>query len=168
MTASCISLFEFNDQAEINRFNSIDDQVMGGISSSGLIISENNTAKFSGTVSLENGGGFASTRAALNCPVLSPSQGLKLRIKGDGKRYKLRLFNSDNFDSVAHESPFIAPYKSWMELEMPFASFKPVWRGKPVAGADAFNKDQICALGLMISEKQVGDFALYLDWIRAY
>ena len=168
MSDSFISIFEFNDQSEIDCFYPIDDRVMGGVSSSALISSENSTAKFSGTVSFENSGGFASVRAALNCPVLSDARGITLRIQGDGKRYRLRLFNSLGFDSVAYEAPFVSSSEGWIELELPFSSFNAVWRGKPINNARAFDKDRICALGLMISEKQVGVFRLCLDWIRTY
>ena len=168
MSASFITMFEFNDQSEVDCFYSIDDQVMGGISSSTFRSSENSTAKFSGIVSLDNNGGFASVRATLNCPILSDALGIKLRIKGDGKRYKLRLFNSISFDSIAYEASFVSSSECWVELEIPFSSFNAVWRGEPVNNAPEFKKNQICALGLMISEKQVGGFALCLDWIRAY
>ena len=168
MSTRFISMLEFNDQSETDCFYSIDDQVMGGISCSTFRPTENSTAKFSGTVSLDNNGGFASVRATLNCPILSDALGIKLRIKGDGKRYKLRLFNSISFDSVAYEASFVSSFECWVELEIPFSSFNAVWRGEPVNNAPKFERNQICALGLMISEKQAGDFALYLDWIRAY
>jgi NADH dehydrogenase [ubiquinone] 1 alpha subcomplex assembly factor 1 len=162
------SLFEFANPAEISLFNPIDDRVMGGVSSSGLAATDDNTATFRGVVSLENNGGFASIRAPLECPDLSNGKGIALRALGDGKRYKLRLMNSSSFNSLVYESSFVTSPGHWKEFELPFSSFIAAWRGKPVENAPEFDKNQICALGLMISEKQSGEFSLCLDWIRVY
>lgn len=162
-----ISIFEFKSQEEIDSFSSIDDRVMGGISSSSMSFTENGVASFHGTVSLENNGGFASVRAPLNCPDLTEASALQLRVKGDGNCYKLRLFNSATFDSIAYEQAFRPIKGIWQEVSLPFASLMPVWRGSIVANSPKFQRDQVCSLGLMISEQQSGDFELLIDWVRA-
>jgi len=141
---------------------------MGGVSNSSIMASESGTATFGGIVSLKNNGGFASNRASLNSPDTSGARGIKLRLKSDAKRYKLRLFNSLNFDNVAYEAPIVGAAGIWVEIELPFSSFKAVWRGKPVNNAQPFDQNLISALGFMISDQQVGAFALCLDWIRTY
>ena len=70
------SLLEFISQEEVSRFQSIDDRVMGGISQSRILKLENNTALFTGIVSTENNGGFASVRSELAVPCLSQSKGV--------------------------------------------------------------------------------------------
>ena len=51
---------------------------------------------------------------------------LALRIRGDGKRYKLRLHDDDRFDGVAFELAFDTVAAQWAELELPIADFRPV------------------------------------------
>lgn len=167
MTKVPISIFEFESQEEIDSFYAIDDRVMGGVSNSSLSMSEESVASFRGIVSFENNGGFASVRAPLNYPDLTYTTTLNLRIKGDGSYYKLRLFNSTTFDSVAYEKSFRSLVGVWQEVSLPMASFTAVWRGSAVPNAPEFKKNQVCALGLMISEEQFGQFELLIDWIRA-
>ncbi len=162
------SLFEFKNEADVLPFRSIDDRVMGGVSSSALVANNDKTATFSGIVSLENNGGFASVRAPLPCSDLSMGTGLALRARGDGKRYKLRLTNTASFDSIVYEASFSTLSGDWKEIEFPFSSFKPRWRGRPVSDAAEFDAAKVFSLGLMIAEKQVGPFWLQLDWIRLY
>ena len=167
MTKLPISIFEFESKEEVDSFYSIDDRVMGGVSNSCLRLTEDGVASFRGTLSLENNGGFASVRAPLNCPDLADASATTLRVRGDGKCYKLRLFNSATFDSVAYEQSFRPLKEIWQEVALPFVSFTAVWRGSTIPNSPKFQKDQVCALGLMISEKQIGEFELLIDWIRA-
>jgi Complex I intermediate-associated protein 30 (CIA30)/NmrA-like family len=73
-------------------WGAIDDVVMGGVSESHLRLTDN-VAIFAGNVSTANSGGFASVRHRnLNPPLdLSRYDGLRLRVKGDGQRYKFIL-----------------------------------------------------------------------------
>lgn len=70
----------------------VNDRVMGGISRSSFQLHEDGYALFSGTVSLENNGGFASVRTRAQTPMdLSEFDGLSVHVLGDGKTYSLRL-----------------------------------------------------------------------------
>ena len=168
MTRKMVSLFEFANSAEVDLFYPINDGVMGGISVGAIVAAENNGAIFQGSVSLEQGGGFASVRAPLKVSDLSTGAGVALRSKGDGKRYSLRLLYSASFDTVAYDSSFLSSSDCWTVTKLPFLSFKPRWRGRTVGNAAALDTKHICALGLMISEKQEGTFKLCIDWIRVY
>ncbi len=165
---SFTSLFEFKNKDEISMFHPIDDRVMGGVSRSALVASEDQTATFTGVVSLENNGGFASIRAELRQSDFSNGRRVVLRVRGDGKRYKLRLANSKSFDTVVYESSFLSSIRSWEEIELLFSSFKPMWRGKAVDDAPEFDSAEVFSLGIMIAEKQAGEFNLGLEWIRVY
>jgi hypothetical protein len=86
-------------QESLDLFESFDDQIMGGISQSTLkpgtindASGEPNCAVFSGVVRVE-GGGFVGNRMKLLAEPLdlSPFTGLYLRVRGDGKVYKLNL-----------------------------------------------------------------------------
>ncbi len=56
-------LFDFGTLENMDDWLIVNDVVMGGLSKSRFILSDSNTAIFSGNVSLENKGGFASTRS---------------------------------------------------------------------------------------------------------
>lgn len=59
---------------------------------------------FTGVVRTENNGGFASVRTRNFEPPLdlSPYEGLRLRVKGTGSRFKLILRTDSNWDSIAY------------------------------------------------------------------
>ena len=61
---SFLTLLDFSDDADIALFQPIDDVVMGGVSRSSFGRAAPGIARFSGCVSLENSGGFASVRTA--------------------------------------------------------------------------------------------------------
>ena len=54
-------IFGFDNPAAVQQWRSIDDVVMGGVSQSVIKAGSQGTVLFTGTVSLENFGGFAST-----------------------------------------------------------------------------------------------------------
>ncbi|HSO23470.1 MAG TPA: CIA30 family protein, partial [Chondromyces sp.] len=60
---------------------SIDDAVMGGVSSSDMTV-EDGIASFRGTVSFDNNGGFASVRSRPERRDLSAFDGLIVRVRG--------------------------------------------------------------------------------------
>jgi len=75
----------------LNYWNIVNDDVMGGISKSYLSLNEENNLVFNGYLSLENNGGFASSRLSLPNRRLTDVKSLKIKIKGDGNIYKLRF-----------------------------------------------------------------------------
>jgi len=88
-------------------WGTVDDVVMGGVSES-RIQWYNRRGVFSGLVSTGNGGGFASVRTRNLSPVLDLSayEGLELRVRGDGQRYKFLLRTSSGWDSLAYAYGF--------------------------------------------------------------
>lgn len=161
------TLFNFSDNKSSTSWVSIDDVVMGGVSNSSFIIKDG-FGIFSGSLSLENNGGFASVRAISINNDLNGYEGLKIRVLGDGNTYKIRLRTDDNFDGVAYQINFETEKNEWIELSFPFEEFVPVFRGRKVNNADSLNPENIKQLGFLISDKQEGDFELKIDWIKAY
>lgn len=147
-------------------WRSIDDVVMGGISSSRMAVEEG-VGVFSGVLSLENNGGFASVRTIPAAHDLGGFDGLVVRVRGDGKRYKLRLRTTDAFDGVSYQAELAPPADRWVEVELPFDDFVAVFRGRRVAGAGSLDPEQIRTFGLLISDKQTGPFRLEIEWIAA-
>ncbi len=152
--------------AETEGWPSIDDAVMGGVSSSAMVV-EDGAASFRGVVSFDNNGGFASVRSRPQVRDLSAYDGLVLRVRGDGKGYAFRIRTSASFDGVSYQVPLTPPAGEWSDVVVPFADFVPVWRGRRVAGHPALDPARITTLGLIIS-RQEGRFQLEIANIRGY
>jgi len=145
----------------------INDGVMGGLSRSLLKITPAGTGLFEGEVSLANNGGFASVRARLGPVDLSGYQSLAARVRGDGKRYRLRLHTGAGVDGIAYQADFDTEAGEWQEIVLPFSSFEPTFRGRRLTDVEPLDTGNVQQIGLMIADKQAGAFRLELDWIRA-
>jgi monofunctional biosynthetic peptidoglycan transglycosylase len=91
------TIFEFESNNEAEQWISVNDGVMGGVSQGQMRFTDQGTALFSGALSLENNGGFASVRTYPQQYDLEGYAGLAIRIKGDGRRYKLRIRTDDRW-----------------------------------------------------------------------
>lgn len=152
--------------AENEVWPSIDDAVMGGVSSSAMTV-EDGVASFRGVVSFDNNGGFASVRSRPMVRDLSAFEGLVLKVRGDGKTYGFRIRTSASFDGVSYQASLAPPAGEWIDVFMPFADFVPVWRGRKVADHPELDAAQVTTFGLIIS-RQEGPFRLDISNIRAY
>ena len=94
----------------------IDDPVMGGRSRSRMSL-EDGVAVFAGAVSLENNGGFASVRSRPAEHPLAGFEGVALRVRGDGKTYKMRLRATETFDGVSYQASFATQPGRWIEID---------------------------------------------------
>lgn len=173
-------LFEFgNPDGNLKEtWGAVDDVVMGGVSQSriGLI---DNKAIFSGNVSTENNGGFASVRTRnIEPPLdLSDYEGIELRVTGDGKRYKFILRSEDKWDGVGYSHSFDTIYDFPTTVRIPFADLIPVFRAKTVEEA-SLNRSKIFSMQLMLSKFEydgelnpkfeAGSFKLEVEHIKAY
>ncbi len=158
-----LETFDFKNQLS---WRIINDGVMGGISESKMEISPNNKWQFSGIVSLENNGGFASVRGLLTSRSTKSFSKVKVRLKGDGKKYSLRIRTDDNFDGVSYKMDFETLTDEWEEIIFPLAKFIPTWRGRRLQNIPAINPIKIKQIGFLISDKQAGTFTLSIDKIQ--
>jgi hypothetical protein len=143
----------------------VDDVVMGGVSSSGFGLAEAGIARFSGRVSLEYNGGFASVRTPPRDWDTAGATAVVLRVRGDGHTYKFTLRTSDGFDGIQYQSRFAPPAGEWTEVRLPVDSFVPTYRGRTVSSAPPLDPARVRVLGLMISDRQAGPFELLVDRI---
>jgi len=160
-------LFDFKNTDERKNWRIINDDVMGGISQSEIIFNDTGTATFQGRISLENNGGFASTRSKSHSFRLGDYIGLHLRIKGDGKDYQLRVRMDNRFDGISYRFRFTTQPGTWMNIRVPFSEFVPVFRGRVLNDVAPISPEQVQQVGFLISDKQAGKFRLEIDWIKA-
>lgn len=135
----------------------VNDGVMGGRSSGKMTVTDNQLL-FHGVLSLQNNGGFASVRTPVNQD-MTGSYGVRLTFKGDGRKYQVRLRQDKSFDGVAWRHEFSTD-GSTQVLELKYADFEPVFRGRLVRSAGPVAPGQITQIGFMIADKTEGAFAL--------
>ena len=159
-------MFDFSDPATVSGWFTLNDDVMGGVSQSQITQTSDGTAIFSGDISFENNGGFATIQANFRTAVdLSPYTGLQLRVRGDGKTYGVYL--SDRPRSVVHQATFETVAGEWMTVNLPFSAFYPISFGRRVS-ADPLNPANLRSMSLIIEYKQSGSFALEVASIGVY
>lgn len=160
-------LFDFAAPTAIDGWRVIDDRIMGGCSLSRPEFIPGGGLRFRGSVSLDNGGGFASIRSPDADYALGDCEGLLLRICGDGKRYKLGLRTDRFFDGISYQAGFSSPDGEWRELLLPFIDFVATHHGRRLTTAAPFDPARIQSFGLFIADRQAGPFHLDVAWIRA-
>jgi len=146
----------------------IHDNVMGGVSEGGALLTRDSCLVFSGSLSLENNGGFASIRTTVTDGELSGCNGLKIRVKGDGRSYQLRLRLDSKYDAIAYKHNFSTVDDEWIVIDLPFSSFVPTYRGKILQDVKALVASEIRLLGFLIADKSAGPFRLMVSEIVAY
>jgi len=161
-------LYDFTDPQASVGWRAIHDVVMGGISSGGMERTGDGTLLFEGEVSLENNGGFASIRSGPRKWDLGAYDGLVIRVRGDGKRYKLNLKTDSSFDGILYRVAFETSEGEWQTLRLPFSGFRANFRGRAVPEAPPLDPARITTVGLLISDKQEGSFRLEIASIGAY
>jgi len=168
MSQKTSTIFDFSKANSESEWTIVNDGVMGGISRSQFKVYEDETAVFNGIVSLENNGGFASVRTVPQKFELNDYNGIILRVKGDGLQYKFRLRTDGNFDGVAYSKNFRTVENEWIEIKLPFDEFSPQFRGRILSSVKSVDPADIKQIGILIADKQTGEFNLIIDWIRAY
>ena len=163
-----VSIFTFDREIEADYWMIVNDSVMGGVSRSQFTLTESGAARFEGILSLANNGGFASVRTYPVDYRLDDYDGVKIRFKGDGRQYKLRLRTDRYFNGISYEAKFDTTPDTWMTIRLPFDAFVPVYRGRLVRNAPVLDPANITQMGLMISDKIEGPFQLDVDGISAY
>ena len=142
----------------------VDDRVMGGSSRGNFFIRDLNTAEFSGNLSLKNNGGFSSARA-LCLKDLNNIKIIKLRVKGDGRKYSFRVkTNLNNWTNYSHS--FYTLNNKWQIIELMVQDFYPTYRGTYLNNFPNLSELAINEVGVMLSDKKEGKFRLIIDWIK--
>lgn len=138
------------------------DVVMGGLSKSSMEINKEGKAVFSGEVSIENNGGFAMTRLPLNLKLDSKKSKIVLQLKGDGKKYQLRLKSSKN-QRFWYVQTFKTTNKEQV-IELPLSEFYPSFRGYKLDLGN-FSGDKLKEVAILVGNKKNESFNLEIEKI---
>lgn len=162
-----ITLFDFNSKETSGKWFIVNDDVMGGISRSEIIVDKDGFATFSGIVSPDNNGGFASIRSVIEPNQEEKYKGVIIRVKGDGKKYNLRFRTNTGFDGYAYQAKFNTE-ENWKEYKIPFSDFEPTFRGQKLSNKPKLESKNMEQIGLLIADYQFGQFSIDIDWIKFY
>ncbi len=162
--AQNVTIIQPSKNIGIDNWNIVNDGVMGGISQSSIYLNEANNIQFIGNVSLENNGGFASCRMGYNGAQLKGVTKFLFRVKGDGNIYKLRFRMKGSYAN--YSADFSTIEGEWVDIEIPIEEFKPYYFGRKTR-APRFKTHKINSLGILISDKQTGNFFLEVEHLKA-
>jgi NADH dehydrogenase [ubiquinone] 1 alpha subcomplex assembly factor 1 len=153
-------LFDFSENKDTGNWLVVNDGVMGGLSKGTFIAGENETAIFSGTVSLENNGGFSSVRYNTGKIDVEGFSILELHLKGEGKKYQVRIReNSDDYFSYIYT---FQTSGDWETLKIPLAEMYPSFRGRTLNLPNYPGKSMM-ELTFLIGNKKAESFRLELQ-----
>ena len=156
---------DFTNPKEAQNWIIVNDTVMGGRSRAGLGI-EKDMLIFSGDLSLQNNGGFASTRRIYEPLNWNNSETFEIKMLGDGRSYQFRLCTNRNTDGVAYVANFTTKKDQSQSIQFNIKDFTPQFRGRLVRGAPALNFSDIAQMGFMLADKNPGKFVLQISHIR--
>lgn len=157
---------DFDGDAAEPKWTAQNDNVMGGVSKGGAVVRDGVLA-FTGSLSLENDGGFAQVQIVNLRYDLSGKKGVKLRVMGDGRTYQLRLATDARHrgSRIAYSVEFPTTADQWTEVVVRFADLKASHHGDALEGPPA-NLSQVEEMSFLIGDKREGPFSLKVDWMK--
>jgi monofunctional biosynthetic peptidoglycan transglycosylase len=161
-------LYDFTNQDGEKPWNSNNDGVMGGLSQGSASLTREGM-EFSGILSLENNGGFSSIEKRVELD-LTEYRGIRLKVRGDGRTYQLRLNSDARYRDrwpVSYSGEFETKAGEWLEVSVPFDQLRQSWRGRALSGY-TFNPATIERIGILLGDKKAGPFQLEIKSIAAY
>ena len=159
-------LFDFTGADAANDWQAVNDGVMGGVSEGKLTITDKKTLEFSGTLSLENNGGFASVRTKAKTLGLEKGDTVVAKVRGDGREYTLNLYVNKPLIAFSYRATVQTEKDEWIEVKVPLDTFEATSFGRPVEDAGPVDPNEVNALGFMVSDKKAGPFKLEVEWVK--
>jgi uncharacterized surface protein with fasciclin (FAS1) repeats len=159
-----IATFQSADSVKL--WKSVNDGVMGGVSKGGFKRTEEGTLIFSGDLSLDNNGGFASIRTEEQKLDLNGMSAIIIKARGDGRTYWVDLRTAGQMGASSYRAYLPTTAGEWRETRIPLADFKLQAFGRelPVKSLDRAN---VASIGFTLADKKEGPFSLELESVKA-
>ena len=157
-----VPLFDFDSTDSAEGWSVVNDTVMGGVSS-GLVAVENGSLIFSGELSLDNNGGFASVRSPAIQPewadAWSVRSGPRIAVEGDGRTWTVEVRTDD--PSGGWVATLVTSRNSVTDVTLPWTSFAPVTRFlDPREAAVPLDPRRIASIAFYLVDGVEGSFRL--------
>ena len=166
LSAAEKNVASFETDESLKYWTSVNDGVMGGISKGGFKRSEQGTLLFTGNLSLENNGGFASIRMKSSALGLSGMSALVVKARGDGRTYWVDVRVNNQMSAGSYRAYLTTTAGEWQETRIPFADFKLQTLGRELA-VKPLNAAAVASVGFTLSDKKAGPFALEVASVKA-
>ena len=160
-------LYDFADGAAKDAWIAVNDGVMGGVSKGGPSFTEDGTMVFSGTLSLENRGGFSSIRTRPRRTDLSTYDHLVVRVRGDGRTYWLTVSTNVGIPAGSYRVLIETTAGEWKTVRAPFSEFRATSFGRVLPAFVPLDRSKVESVGFLLSDKKAGPFRLEVDSIKA-
>jgi len=155
-------IYDFSKTNTAQKWQIVNDGVMGGLSKSTISLTETGHGKFEGHVSLANNGGFASVRLLTGIQIQPKQHQIVLKVKGDGKSYQFRLKGSKS-----QRESYVQEFETngeWQSITLELSKFAPQFRGRKLDYPN-FNFSTIEEVRFLIANKKEEEFTLLIDSI---
>lgn len=158
-------LVDFSDK--LAAWTIVNDGVMGGRSRSDFKV-EHDSGRFSGVVSLENNGGFASVNRRVQISKTLPADynnrwRINIDIIGDGRTYQLRLRNQAG---TTFKADFETQADTPQRLTFSANDFIESFRGRTFPQNPKPQWNDLVSIGFLIADKRAGEFQLTIKAIN--
>jgi len=161
--ANTIVIFNFHKDSNLSQWRTVNDDVMGGVSTSRFYLNESGYGVFQGNVSLENNGGFAMVMYNFETKEVKNYSKAIIKLKGDTHRYQFRIktnFN-DYFSYISH----FETTGNWQTIEIELNDMYPSFRGNKLDKPN-YSGIQIEQIAFLIGNKKEQNFKLLIDKIE--
>ena len=98
---------------------------------------------------------------------LSDASGVVLHVRGDSRRYQLRLRTDKLFDGGAYRALFQPSAGEWQRVTLPWSEFEAVFRGRRLENAPPLDPEAIQQVGFLIADRRPGPFRFEVAWLQA-
>lgn len=166
--------------AKLALWERLDDVIMGGNSSSSWELNKSEgVGRWQGELVLA-GGGFCGTRRRIDARVLADCDGISLRVKGDGQRYKVSLRTplDDGRSEYLYQAGFDTLDGEWSSVDIAFSEFVAVRRGNEDRNAPPLEPRKIDSISFLLSRFELnslpnpkhkgGPFTLEVKSVNAF
>jgi len=162
-----MTVVDLTDPGAVAAWTTINDPVMGGRSTSAVTFGDGGLV-FSGTISLDNNGGFASARGPVDPEIGRRATGamsLLVRALGDGKTYVMKVETGQPWSYIQRFTTEAGIRRTY---DLPVTGFQSVGRFlDPVADTPPLDPSSITRVSIYILDKQEGPFQLTVSSIDA-
>ena len=159
---SALVLYDFKKEGNPGGWTVVNDVVMGGRSDAYIKMNREGNAVFSGHVSLENNGGFASVRLRLSPVDVSGFKTLVLRVRGASERYQMRC--KTNWGDPQSYIAWFDTSGQWQEVRILLKEMVPTFRGSRLDMPD-YPAEELSEIAILIGNKKEQDFSLEIERI---
>lgn len=158
-------VYDFDNQSDLSNWIIVNDDVMGGISSSEMSIDNNGNGVFEGHISTANNGGFSSFRLNLEKIDVKKGAYFQIKLKGDNKEYQFRI-KTNRMDYYSYVIPFKTS-NEWETITIQLKDMYPSFRGRKLK-MNNFEDNYFEQITFLVVNKKNEKFKLLIDSITLY